>query len=218
MSTNRLVKITVINDFVRPSLFRAVIRSVLMQICPNCYIGHHELLSAISYTKAVLQLPLSFEIEFRPYRLVPHHILNEDTPKATRTEFFQKHLGKEAFEGFKDNSILKWADERRLKMCVFSPSIHRVQCLLGTSSFNGIMSSTTRAHRMSRKAYLLGKQNLQLPFICATFKAYLELSQDISDINVLATLAEAVKIMSKQEVRPRPLPSPPLTQRSVIGH
>ncbi|KAF8920233.1 thioredoxin-like protein [Mucidula mucida] len=166
MSTNRLVKITVINDF----------------ICPNCYIGHHELLSAISYAKAVLHLPLSFDIEFRPYRLIPAHILNDDTPKSTRIEFFQKHLGKEAFEGFRDNSVMKWAEERKLNI-----------------SFNGIMSSSLRAHRLSRKAYLMGKQNLQLPFLCATFKAYLELNHDISDINVLAHIAEAVKIMPKEQ-------------------
>ncbi len=118
MSTNRLVKITVINDFVRQPFLIPKKSSVLMQICPNCYIGHHELLSAISYAKAVLHLPLSFDIEFRPYRLIPAHILNDDTPKSTRIEFFQKHLGKEAFEGFRDNSVMKWAEERKLNMCV----------------------------------------------------------------------------------------------------
>ena len=164
------------------------------------------MLSAISYAKAVLHLPLTFELEFRPYRLIPSHVLNENTPKSTRIDFFKSHLGKEAFEGFKDNTILKWAEERKLKMCV---PIHACRLTLTPyRSFTGIMSSSLRAHRLSRKAYLLGKQNLQLPFICATFKAYLEMNQDISDINVLAQIAEAIKIMPRQEVRPQSTSQP----------
>ncbi|KIY72382.1 thioredoxin-like protein [Cylindrobasidium torrendii FP15055 ss-10] len=166
MATNRTVKITVINDF----------------ICPNCYIGHHEMLSAISYAKGVLKLPLSFELEFRPYRLIPDNILNDSTPKTSRSDFFNKYLGANAFDHLKEDAVGQWARERKL-----------------TISFDGVMSSSLRAHRLARKAYLLGKQNLQLPFICAIFKAYLQMSQDISDILVLAQIAEAVKIMPKQQ-------------------
>lgn len=96
------IKITVVNDLV----------------CPNCYIGHHELLSAISYCKAVLRLPLNFDIEFRPFQLIPRTILNEDTPKLSRAAFFTQHLGKDAFESFAEHSVMKWAEERKMNMSV----------------------------------------------------------------------------------------------------
>ncbi|KAG7451087.1 thioredoxin-like protein [Guyanagaster necrorhizus] len=166
MSTNRVLKITVVNDLV----------------CPNCYIGHHELLSAVSYCRAVLRLPLTFDIEFRPFQLIPRSILNENTPKISRAAFFTQHLGKDAFESFAEHSVLKWAEERKINI-----------------TFDGVVSASTRAHRMSRKAYHLGGQNLQLPFLCGVFKAYLDQGQDIADVHVLAQIAETVNIMPKEQ-------------------
>lgn len=160
------IKITVVNDLV----------------CPNCYIGHHELLSAISYCKAVLRLPLNFDIEFRPFQLIPRTILNEDTPKLSRAAFFTQHLGKDAFESFAEHSVMKWAEERKMNI-----------------TFTGVISASTRAHRMSRKAYRLGGQNLQLPFLCGVFKAYLDQGLDIADVHVLAQIAETAKIMTKEQ-------------------
>jgi len=63
------------------------------------------------------------------------------------------------------------------------------------------MSQTTRAHRLCQKAYQLGGQDLQIPLLCAIFKAHMEEGQDIADNDVLATLAEKTRVMSKAEVR-----------------
>jgi predicted DsbA family dithiol-disulfide isomerase len=63
------------------------------------------------------------------------------------------------------------------------------------------MSQSTRAHRLTRKAYVMGGQTLQLPVLCGIFKANLEEGADIGDINVLAEVAENAGMMSKDEVR-----------------
>lgn len=63
------------------------------------------------------------------------------------------------------------------------------------------MSQTTRAHRLVQKAYQLGGQRLQVPVLCAIFKAHMEDGKDIADYDVLADLAESAGTMSKAEVR-----------------
>jgi hypothetical protein len=68
------------------------------------------------------------------------------------------------------------------------------------SQFHGVMSQSTRAHRLCQKAYRIGGQELQVPAICALFKAYLEDGQDIADNNVLADIAQNVGMMPKNEV------------------
>ena len=64
------------------------------------------------------------------------------------------------------------------------------------------MSQSTRAHRLCQKAYRIGGQELQLPVLCAVFKAYLEDGQDIADNHVLADIAQTAGMMSKNEVNP----------------
>ncbi|KAG6884880.1 hypothetical protein C0993_007545 [Termitomyces sp. T159_Od127] len=49
------------------------------------------------------------------------------------------------------------------------------------------------------KAGQVGGQKLQLPILCGIFKANLEDSKDIADMNVLAEIAESVGMMSKGE-------------------
>lgn len=68
------------------------------------------------------------------------------------------------------------------------------------SAFRGVMSQSTRAHRLAQKAYQIGGQKLQMPILCSLFKANLEDGKDIADINVLADLAAAAGVMSKDEV------------------
>lgn len=63
------------------------------------------------------------------------------------------------------------------------------------------MSQSITAHRLSQKAYKMGGQKLQLPFLIAVFKAFMEDQKDIADIDVLADLADGVGIMTKDEVR-----------------
>jgi predicted DsbA family dithiol-disulfide isomerase len=68
-------------------------------------------------------------------------------------------------------------------------------------SFSGVVSLTTRAHRLSRKAYLAGGQYKQLPILNAIFKAYTVEQKDIGDLELLAQFSEDVGLMSKEEVR-----------------
>ncbi|KAF5366976.1 hypothetical protein D9758_003961 [Tetrapyrgos nigripes] len=161
---NRKVKITVINDI----------------ICPNCNIGQHELLSAISYCQETLDLPLSFEVEFLPFRLIPTSVLNEDT-KITKDDFFTGTFGKEKYDAMQA-AVAKWADEKKIPI-----------------AFKGMMSQSTRAHRLSRKAYLVGGQEKQLPLLCALFKVFLEDGKDISDLDILSDIAQQVGLFSKEE-------------------
>lgn len=161
----RKVKLTVINDL----------------ICPNCCIGQHELLSALSHVQNVLHLNLMFEIEFLPYRLVSTSCLNEDMPKVDQATFFSKKLGEDNFKTLA-SAVEKWGEEKGIPL-----------------KFSGVMSQSTRGHRLSRKAYLLGGQSLQLPLICALFKVHLEEGKDIADFEVLADVAEKVGMMSRTE-------------------
>lgn len=162
---NRKVKITVINDI----------------ICPNCSIGQHELLSAISYCQETLNLPLSFEVEFMPFRLIPTSVLNENTPKISKDDFFAGTFGQDKYAAFQA-AIAKWSDEKKIPI-----------------TFKGLMSQSTRAHRLSRKAYLVGGQEKQLPLLCALFRAFLEDGQDIADLDVLSDIAQQVGVFSKAE-------------------
>jgi len=68
------------------------------------------------------------------------------------------------------------------------------------SSFQGVMSQTTRAHRLCQKAYKQGGQKLQLALFLAIFKAYLQEGKDIADIDLLSDLAAEIEIMSKEQV------------------
>jgi len=163
--SNKVVKLTIINDV----------------ICPNCYIGQYELLDAIATCKDVLKLPLDFEIEFLPFRLINTTVLPDNSPKIDKHTFFTTHIGAEKL-GSLETTISKWAEEKGVPV-----------------SFRGVMSQSTRAHRLSVKAFRIGGQDLQLPVLNAIFKTHLEEGKDIADVNVLAEIAESVGMMSKDQ-------------------
>lgn len=166
MSTNRVVKLTVITDFV----------------CVSCCIGQHELLEAVDHCKNTLNLPLDFEIEHMPFRLISNNILPKQCPdRYKRQEFLEKFMGKEKFTAMEHN-INRWAEEKGIPV-----------------SLRGVMSQSTHAHRLALKARKIGGQKLQTPLITAIFKATMQDGRDISDINVLAELAEDGGIMKKAD-------------------
>jgi len=68
------------------------------------------------------------------------------------------------------------------------------------SSFKGPISQTIRAHRLACKAWELGGPATQLPLMGVLYKAYAEEEKDIADFDVLAEIAEAANVMSKNEV------------------
>jgi len=151
-------------------------------ICHNCAISQHELFSAITYCKEELKLPLRFSIEFKPFRLIPEATLPSDyAPKIEKSEYFKGIFGEERY---KENtaSIQKWAAEKGIPMATY-----------------GVVSQSTRAHRLSRKAFHLGGMKLQLPFLIAIFRVYLQEGKDIADLQVLSDVAAEIGIMSKQD-------------------
>jgi predicted DsbA family dithiol-disulfide isomerase len=112
----RPVKLTVINDFVRLTpLHLSPGTDSTWQVCPNCCIGQHELLNAITYCKENLQLPLNFEFVHMPFRLVSTNVLSEDGPKVEKKDFYEKRLGEAAFTKMKD-AISDWGSKNGVPM------------------------------------------------------------------------------------------------------
>jgi len=144
-------------------------------VCPYCYIGHKELLIVVSECS---DLPVSIEIEYRPFHLTA---IPEDAP-VNKKEYFLNKFGPEKLAAMR-KALLTWAEQIGL-------------------SFNlddGVIASTIRAHRLSIKAYRLGGQDLQLPFLSAVFKAYTSDAEDLGSMDVLGEAAESAGVMKKQE-------------------
>jgi len=160
---SRKVKLTVVNDLV----------------CPYCYMGHRELHDGIAASNE-LQLPIEFEIEYRPFRLISSACLCESS-KVDKQQFYSNKIGAAKWESTKQ-VVEKWTNEKGVKF-----------------SFGGVISQTTSAHRLSRKAYKMQGQKLQLPLITALFKAFSEDERDIGDLDVLAELAEDIGMMTHEE-------------------
>jgi predicted DsbA family dithiol-disulfide isomerase len=161
----RSVKLTVINDFV----------------CPNCCVGQHELLNAITYCKENLHLPLNFEFVHMPFRLLSNDVLSEDGPKIEKLDFYKNKLGEEKLTKM-TKGITEWANKNGVPI-----------------TFKGFVSQTTRAHRLCQKAYQLGGQDLQIPLVKAIYKAHMEDGQDIAEIAVLADIADNAGTMSREK-------------------
>lgn len=138
-------------------------------------------MSAVDYCKNVLNLPLSFEIENRPYRLLTC-LPDDQLQTAPRSEFLKRKMGSEKYECLVKKTE-SWAEERNI------PNI----------CWDGPLSQSTRAHRLSRKAYLMGGQTYQQPLLMALYKGYFEQEKDIADINVLSDIAEEVGLMTKDD-------------------
>ncbi|KAG6888928.1 hypothetical protein C0995_004941 [Termitomyces sp. Mi166 len=119
-----------------------------------------------------------------PFRLINNALLPEGASKVDKETFYTNHLGKGRFQNL-ESAISRWAAEKNIP--------------IPPSSFRGVMSQSTRAHRLAMKAGKLGGQKLQVPVLCGIFKANLEDSKDIADTNVLAEIAEGAGMMSKDE-------------------
>ena len=135
-----------------------------------------------------------------PFRLIPTTILNDDSPKVSRAEFLTNCVGKDNFAAM-EATISKWGQEKGIPLYVayISCDLMRLKGFVDRT-FNGVMCQSTRAHRLSRKAYRMGGQEKQLPLLCALFRAHLEEGKDISNIEILSDVAAEVGMMSKQEV------------------
>ena len=70
------------------------------------------------------------------------------------------------------------------------------------SSLDGWVCQTIRAHRLSRKAFELGGQEMQEKFMDLLYTAYFTEGKNIGDYDLLAELASQAGIMAKEKVRP----------------
>lgn len=146
-------------------------------VCQYCFVGFRELLDAVAMCKK-MKLPVEFSIEYRPFRLIGCLPENKVVKKE---DFYLQKLGQEKFYTLRE-TLMQWAEAKGEKV-----------------SFGGVISQTTYAHRLSRKAYLEGGQDLQLPFLGAVFKAYCGEEKDIGDVHVLSEIADSVGWMSSEE-------------------
>ncbi|KAH9930029.1 thioredoxin-like protein [Fomitopsis serialis] len=144
-------------------------------ICPWCYIGEKEMENAV---EAVRDLPITIKIEHRPYQLQPS--LPEDQALVKR-EWYINRFGKEKFQSIMQMITL------------------RGQQLGLNIKYDGTITQTVRAHRLSLKALKVGGQQMQQTFLQAINKAYFEENRNIGDSDVLSDLAQAAGIMAKDE-------------------
>lgn len=95
MSVPRVIKLLVISDIVSllsPSPLTPHAHRHPLQICPWCYIGQREMERALEMCS---DLPLSIEIEYRPYKLHPSL---KDGQFVDKREWYEQRFGKEKFE------------------------------------------------------------------------------------------------------------------------
>ncbi|KAI0303602.1 thioredoxin-like protein [Multifurca ochricompacta] len=156
--SKRVVKLIVISDFA----------------CPWCFVAHRELQTAIAQCA---NLPICFEVEYRPFLLHPTLPLEP----ITKNEFVGKKIGRDKWEACK-----RMATERGEEVGI-------------NFSFSGPVSSTIGAHRLVIKAFEIGGPAVQSNLITLIFRAYCEDDLDIGDPEVLADVAEQAGLMSTVE-------------------
>jgi len=146
-------------------------------ICAFCYIGNKVLQDAV---RACSDLPLRFDIEFRPFALL------SSLPCGTsikRTEFLEKKFGKE--------DVL-------MKMQYVETIAEQVGLKIAP---DGIVCKPVNAHRLAARAYMLGGQELQSKFVQKVFDTVFRDAKDISNREVLVDMAlEAGVMETKEEV------------------
>ncbi|KAF7972535.1 hypothetical protein HWV62_17838 [Athelia sp. TMB] len=178
----RLIKILVFSDF-PPRLLQLTLSPLpppslplrAWQLCPYNYIGHKELTDAVAQCA---DQPLRFEIEYKPFRL------NSDLPvepPVDRNEFFGAKFGVERyvpartmFKGMADSLGLPLAS-------------------------GGMVSQTTRAHRLALKAYQTGGQDMQQAVIRQFFFHGCGEGKDIGNYELLADIAASAGVMGRAE-------------------
>lgn len=144
-------------------------------ICAFCYIGNKVLQDAI---KACADLPLRFDVEFRPFALMC------SLPCGTsikRTEFLEKKFGKESVD-VKMQYVETLAGQVGLKIAP-----------------DGIVCKPVHAHRLAVKAYMRGGQELQTKFVEKVFETVFRDAKDISQREVLIDMALEAGVMENKE-------------------
>lgn len=89
---------------------------IFIQICSFCYIANKSLHDAI---EACRDLPIRFDVEFRPFTLMCTSSLIDANKGASRKVYLAKKLGKEQAEA-KSKVALDMAEKAGLKMYAFA--------------------------------------------------------------------------------------------------
>ncbi|KAI9057267.1 thioredoxin-like protein [Trametes sanguinea] len=149
---------------------------VIMDItCPWCYIGQRELEKAI---KDAADCELTIKVEHRPFLL--HPCMDEGKVLDKKTFYIEK-FGEEKLKQVKQTVDAR-ADTVGVKI-----------------TWEGWVCQTIRAHRLLRKAFTLGGQELQEKLLDALFFAYFTEGKNIADIHFLAELADGVGLLTKDQ-------------------
>jgi len=158
----KLVKLTIVSDVA----------------CPWCYIGQKEVIGAID--DVTTSFPnISFEVEYRPYRLNPS--VHDDEPQDKLAWLIKKF-------GVEKTNMIQDRIAARAK-----------QCGLDIKVTAGKLCSTFRAHKLLFKAWKVGGQKTQQAMLSGIFKAYFTDVADISDKGVLADIAEKAGVLGRKE-------------------
>ncbi|KAL4062229.1 thioredoxin-like protein [Scleroderma yunnanense] len=156
----RILKIIVISDY----------------ICAFCYICNKVLYDAIDACK---DLPVCFDVEFRPFTLLCSTSPNLDK-KPSRKEYLRNKFG-DQYEG-------KWK--------VVSEMAQKAGLELAD---DGILCRPNLAHRLAVKAYQVGGQDMQRDFNDIVFNAAFAEGNDISDSDFLINTAVEIGLMNRDK-------------------
>ncbi|KAI9572499.1 thioredoxin-like protein [Boletus coccyginus] len=146
-------------------------------ICAFCYICDKFLRDAI---EACRDLPIRFDVEFRPFTLVNPSALPQNQV-VYRNAYVAHKFGKEQ-AGIKLKAVNEFAQKAGLKVAEDS-----------------IVCATDQVHRLSAKAYQDGGQAMQNKFNALIFDACLAQGADISDEDVLVDAAVRIGLMNKEK-------------------
>ncbi|KAH8929028.1 thioredoxin-like protein [Atractiella rhizophila] len=146
-------------------------------ICPFCYIGYKNLISAVKLVKEK-GLPLAFNIKYEAFQLDP--TLSDDEPVEKRARYAEK-FGQERAKLMEQSMI-----ERGKKVGI-------------NFNYDGMTRQTTRAQRLLQKAAASDKHCMQHAVLERLFKGYFEEAKDIGSLDFLSDVAENAGLMSKQE-------------------
>ncbi|KAI6039778.1 thioredoxin-like protein [Pisolithus marmoratus] len=160
-SDQRVLKIIVISDY----------------ICAFCYIGNKVLYDAI---EACRDLPIRFDVEFRPFALLCATSLNADK-KPSRNEYLFKKFGKPQAEA-KLKVVYEMAQKAGLEIAE-----------------DGVICRPNLAHRLAVKAYQVGGQDMQRDFNDVIFHAAFAEGRDINDSDFLIEAAVQIGLMNREK-------------------
>eukprot|EP01113_Clastostelium_recurvatum_P033681 TRINITY_DN4482_c0_g1_i5.p1 TRINITY_DN4482_c0_g1~~TRINITY_DN4482_c0_g1_i5.p1 ORF type:complete len:270 (-),score=78.99 TRINITY_DN4482_c0_g1_i5:43-774(-) len=145
-------------------------------ICPWCTVGDRRLSKALQDPR-VKALPFDFQIRWHPFHLDP----TLDNTPLTKKERYDAKFGA----------------ARMVQMQKMMSELGKKEGI--NFSWGGNVRQTTDSHRLIQAAWDKGGETMQTAMVRTLFSGYFEQEKDIGDHEYLATAAESVGLMGKQE-------------------